>query len=329
MYRLLTLLLACVTLVGAQPATAGNGGETAPVVTLVLASEAEVAGTAIRLGDIASVHAEDAYLASQVAETSLGYAPAPGYSRLLVNHQIGMELQRAFPRVAWVFKGERATRVWPRTERITAQEIQSAAAMQLEIAAAGRDVEFELASPLADVLIPFVEEGATLRVEPQEARLATGRLSVPVLIDVQGEPFRRVNTVWSVRLYQSLPVPIRSIVAGEVLTDSLFETRRVLLDRRTAGTPLPVASLRGATAARNLGPEHPVTDQDIHRPVVVRSGEGLMVEVSKGAVSARVVGIAVGSGAVGDRIPVRLRDSGREMLARVVSAELARVELGR
>ena len=54
-----------------------------------------------------------------------------------------------------------------------------------------------------------------------------------------------------------------------------------------------------------------------------------MVEVSKGAVSARVVGIAVGSGAVGDRIPVRLRDSGREMLARVVSAELARVELGR
>ncbi|MEO0651328.1 MAG: flagellar basal body P-ring formation chaperone FlgA, partial [Planctomycetota bacterium] len=144
-----------------------------------------------------------------------------------------------------------------------------------------------------------------------------------------GKPYRRVNTIWDVRVYQTLPVPGRAVVAGEVLSDSLFHTSRVLLNRGTSGTPLPLVALRGATAARNLTAGQPVTEQDIHRPVVVRSGEGLMVEVRKGAVSARVVGVAVGSGAVGDRIPVRLRDTGREMLARVSSSELAIVELGR
>jgi flagella basal body P-ring formation protein FlgA len=114
-----------------------------------------------------------------------------------------------------------------------------------------------------------------------------------------------------------------------VLTPSLFEQRRVLLDTLVGGPPLPVVALRGATAARKLEPGRPVTERDIHRPVVIRAGEGLMVEVSKGAVSARVVGLAIGSGAIGERIPVRLRDTGREMLAVVVSSELARVELGR
>lgn len=326
MIRRLNLLIALVATLAA-PAHAGVEG--APVVTVVLPAEAEVSGTSLRLDDVASVLTADPALAAAVAATDLGYAPAPGYSRLLQNHQIGAELQRAHPHVAWVFKGERATRVWPAVERIAGDRLLEAASNALRLAARGRDIEFESAAPVTELVIPRSAAGARLEVEPQDARLTSGRLSVPVIVRLDGQAYRRVNTVWNVRVFQTLPVLVRSVVPGEVLSESLFETRRVLLDNLVGANPLPLASLRGATAARKLEANQPVNEQDIHRPVVIRAGEDLMVEIAKGAVSARVMGLAIGSGAVGDRISVRLVDTGREMLATVVSSEMARVELGR
>lgn len=297
-------------------------------VTIVLPSEAHVAGTTIVLGEIADVVATDVRLARAVETVAIGYAPAPGYSRLLHNHQIGVELRKAFPDVTWTFKGQPSTRVWPLVHTVAGERIADAARAEVGRAANGLDVEFDLAAPVADLRVPGTGHSVGLRAQLDVARLSTGGLSVPVDVLVDGETYRTIYTTWDVRVWQELPVVGRTVEAGEVLTASLFETRRVLLDGRTSSMPVPMDLITGSTAARHLRQGQIVTDQDVHRPVAVRAGDQVFVEVVKGAISARVIGTAIDSGALRDRILIRLDGSGREMLGTIQSAELVRVQLG-
>lgn len=299
-----------------------------PGVTIVLPHRADVFGTEIVVGEIADVLSDDVVLARAVETTAIGYAPAPGYSRLLQNHQIGLELQKAFPDVTWTFKGQVATRVWPVVYTVPSQELEAAALAEVEAAASGLDADYVLSSPIADLRVPGVQSGVSLRGALELAQLTTGGLTVPVQVLLDGQVYRTINTTWNVKVWQQLPVVGRPVIAGEPLSPSLFETRRVLLDGRTKSKPVALDLIAGATAARALRTGQVVTEADVHRPVAVRSGDVIFIEVAKGAVTARVVGTALASGALRDRVIVRLDASGREMLGTVVSPELVRVELG-
>ncbi|QDU70083.1 flagellar basal body P-ring formation chaperone FlgA [Engelhardtia mirabilis] len=297
-------------------------------VTVVLPAEARVTGTQIVLGEIADVVADDAQLARAVEEVRIGYAPAPGYSRLLRNDQIGLELQKAFPDVTWTFKGQPATRIWPVVHTISADSLVAAARAELSAASIGLDVEYVLSSQLQDVRVPGLENAFRLRGALDRPTLETGGLTVPVQVLLNGEVYRTVHTTWDVKVWQELPVLARRTVAGEPLSASLFETRRVLLDPRNEGQPVPMALITGSTAARTLREGQVVTAADVHRPIAIRSGDAVFVEVVRGSVTARVIGTAIGSGSLRDKVLVRLDLSGREMLGTVESSELVRVELG-
>jgi flagella basal body P-ring formation protein FlgA len=327
--RLLPLWLRLAALLALAVAPSAAEAPAPLVVTVILPLEARVDGTQIELGAIAEVRCENPQVAERVAATSLGYAPSPGYSRLLQNHEIGALLQQAHPQFSWIFQGQRATRVWPNTRLIAGAALADAALAALQRGAGARDVVFRLAAPVADLELPAGPLEPELSVEPQDNRIATGQLHVPVRIVYGGTPYRTVNTVFQVEVWQELPVAVREVLAGEVLVPSLFERRRVLLDQRVATPPLPIAALTGATAARNLRAGQPVTAGDVHHPVAVRAGDTVFVEVVKGAVSARVTGVLVASAALGERVLVRLTGSGREMLSTVISSELVQIQLGR
>ena len=80
-------------------------------VTVSLPMEADVHGTEILLGDVATISGEDAAEVSAVEGLSLGYAPAPGYSRLLQRHRLEQLVDRKLPDVVIAFRGEPACRV--------------------------------------------------------------------------------------------------------------------------------------------------------------------------------------------------------------------------
>ncbi|HKX46478.1 MAG TPA: hypothetical protein VJP77_07230, partial [Planctomycetota bacterium] len=90
-------------------------------VTVVLPPEATITGASIRLGDVAVVRSDDAAEAARFADFDLGFAPSPGFSRLLEDRWIGDRLHAAWPEVTIEFHGARAVRVWPRVERVSGE----------------------------------------------------------------------------------------------------------------------------------------------------------------------------------------------------------------
>ena len=295
-------------------------------LSIALAPEARVRGTEIRLGDVAAIEGADAALVARARALELGYAPAPGYSRLLELERIAAQVERELGPPA--FAGSRACRVWPLAERVSAETLRAAAAAELARALEGVDATSE---PIGNALETVVPQGlapAGLRVRPVVRPSYSGVVSVPVEVLVDGSAYHTVWTSWRVQIYQTLPVLARPVSAGEQLTPELFQNRRVAVDGPGAGRALVGPLVLGAVAARDLCAGAPVTSLDVHRPIAVRAGDMVSLEVRSGAVSARVAAVARHSGAIGDRVRVAPQNGGEELVGLLVARELVRIELG-
>ena len=295
-------------------------------VTVLLPMEATARGTELTLGEIATVTGADAAVVERVELVDLGYAPQPGFSRLLYAHRIQQTLARALPGVQVRMVGESAIRVRPEVERIASVWIRAAAEAELARIFAERDVTYRPHDEIADVTVPAGSAPTVLRARLDTLEPKTGTIAVPVAIVVDGEPYRTVWSNWEVVRWETLPVLKRAVRGGQRLQPYDLEGRRVRVEV-TQRKALPASLLAGAIAARDLKAGAPVTEGDVHRPAVVSQGDGLYLEVRKGAVSARVAATALESGAVGDRIRVRATGSGLERFAVIVSGDLARINL--
>lgn len=294
-------------------------------VRVTLPVEARVSGVEIRLGDIAQVSGSDAHEVARVRAVPLGYAPAPGYSRLLNALRIAEEVGTHAPGVSLVFDGVGACRVWPQVERLTGARIDEAARAALERAFAGRDVTFAPVQAAADLELPKGERPAELRAQIQSAEARPGRVGVTVQVAVDGANWRNVLTSWDVSEWQMRPVLVREVAAGETLQAAMLETRRVSVTRDEA---LSTEHLIGARVARALPEGSALYEGDVVRELLVKSGGSLLLEVRRGAVTARVPAVAEQDGALGDEVRVRPSNGSRSLQARVVGRDTARVDMG-
>ena len=96
-------------------------------VTVTLPMEAHVRGTEVELGEIAEISGADTSVVASLRALELGYAPAPGYSRLFAARKIQEILSRKAPRVRVCFAGQPACRVYPEVTEISGTEIATAA----------------------------------------------------------------------------------------------------------------------------------------------------------------------------------------------------------
>ena len=303
----------------------GMGGSSSATVTLSL--EARVRGTEIELGEIAQVAGLDPALVESVRGLELGYAPAPGYSRLVTLDRIRDALARTLPDVNVRLDGERACRVWPEVEEIRPESIQQTAHLELLRAFADREAVFTLDDPITRVLVPAGATTAQLAARAPTTELASGLVDVPVEIQVEGARYRTVWTTWRVDVWETRPVLARAVRAGEELSPDLFQRSRVKVTKDSRPAPLDPRATLGSVATRDLAPGELVTSLDVHRPAAVVLGSQLFLRVKRGAIEARVSVLALDSGAVGDRVRVKTIDSGKELTAFVTGRDQCEIAL--
>jgi flagella basal body P-ring formation protein FlgA len=296
-------------------------------VTVTLPMETKVRGTEIRLGEVARVSGDEAELVRRVEDVELGYAPSPGYSRLITTERVLEALRRALPDVDVRLAGERACRVWPETLEIVEDEVRAEALAALSRHFAGADAGFELAEPFARVVVPAGARAHRLRATVK-AEIASGVIGVPVEVLVDDVPYRTLWTSWRVDVWSTLSVLERDVKAGQALSPKNFTRARVRVTGAGREKPLSELELDGAVAAHDLPGGTVVRAIDVHRPTVVTAQASLFLRVRKGAIEARVPATALESGAIGDRIRVRTVDSGQELGAVVRSRDLVEVDLG-
>ena len=142
-------------------------------VTVTLPKEARITGTEITVGQVARVTGDDAAEVERVQAASLGYAPAPGYTRVLLapriatrlSQELGLELGSGLS-----VEGADRCVVTPLTHRVTVQELRAKAASALRKLLQGVDAHFEPSGRLVDIEVPEAREAVVLRSNPRRPR---------------------------------------------------------------------------------------------------------------------------------------------------------------
>lgn len=299
-------------------------------VSLTLPATSEARGTELVLGEVCRVAGADAEEVARVAALSLGYAPAPGYTRLLEAWRLRQIVERAAPGVQIELVGAPACRVSPATERVAGAAVEAAARAELERRLATLDAAAHLLTPVADLSVPAGAAAPELQSVLDPTQGLAGNVSVPVRVLVDGDVYRTIWTRWSVELWAEHSVLVHDVAAGTLIGAEMLATRRLEVSSATlrpGARILGQALLVGAMAAHDLVAGRPLTDLDVQRPTLVRAGDTIFLDVKKGPVNARIGAVAEEDGALGDRIEVTLHGSGRLMKASVVSRDAVRIDL--
>lgn len=293
-----------------------------------LKPEAQAHGTEVVLSEVAAVRGDDAELVARASALSIGYTPSPGFSRRLDRWALQRELAQALPSVDVAFAGAEACRILPATRTVTSTELVAAARARLVEAFSAGDVTCEEQPGTGDAVVPAGHEGYELRARLDPGAPSSGLVSVPVEVLVDGELYRTIYTSWKVEAWREAPVLVRDVGAGERMTIADFQRRRVRIGVATEQAFLTEAAADGAIAVRGLPAGSVVRQLDVRRPLLVRRGDTVQLQVKKGNIRATSTAVAADDGYLGDKIRV-VTPSQRELRAVILGRELVGLELQR
>lgn len=296
-------------------------------LTLELPAEVRVRGLEMTLGEVATVTGADATTVADVRALELGYAPAPGFQRVLDAARLQALVARSFPDVALSLAGSPRCRVLAATATVTPAELIAEARDALGARFGGKDFELDLQNELAELEVPEPRQGIVLEAALAASEHGVGTWSVPVRVLVDGELYRTVFTSWHVSRWERRQVLARPIRAGEVIRLEDVETRRVRVATGPEASPLAEGAFGHAVATRDLPAGAVVTERDVERTTVLRRGDAVSLEILRGGVQVRALAVALADGRVGDRIRVRCEKTSRELVAVVRSRQLVVLEL--
>ncbi len=319
MIAILTTLLLSVPVANLAPES---------TITVALPAEATVSGSEMTLGEIAVITGELEGEVQDVKDFALGYAPSPGYSRVIQSWRVEQQLAKEFPSLQISFTGKDTCRVWPRTAVISPRELVAAARKSLEGQEFGRDLEVSFRGELASETVPAGHFSRSVVGKPARGVASSGKVNVPVEILIDGEKYRTVWVTFDVTLYAELPVLRRAIPLGGRIKTSDVVMRRIEVSAGNTKDILQPSMLVGAIARRALANGQPVSARDVEREVAVKEGETVALEVSNGLVLVNTKVIALSSGFVGEVIPVRTLSTGKELTAIVTEAGHLKLRLG-
>jgi flagellar basal body P-ring formation protein FlgA len=294
-------------------------------VRIELPTETRVRGAELSVGSVAHVSGDDPLEVERVRAVRLGYAPAPGHSRLLNALRIAQDVQSQAAGIDLVFAGAAACRVWPQVQTLSGKAIEAVAHAELSRRLADRDATFELVQAVLDLEVPVGETAPDMQARLAAMDVTPGQVNVPVQIAVDGGVWRNVITTWRVQEWQVCPVLVAPAAAGETIRAEMIERRRVPVE---AGDALDEARLIGGRLTRAIEAGRALRSPDVLREVLVQPGAAVFLEIRHGAVSAKVPASAEEAGSRGDRIRVRLEGSGRTLQATVLGRDLVRIDMG-
>jgi len=128
-----------------------------------------------------------------------------------------------------------------------------------------------------------------------------------------------VHVPAQVTIYQEIPVAIRDIARGEVISQAHMTTSLVNISSiRQAFLP-EASAIFGREAKRNIAKGEPFKSAMLDAPTVVKRGEIVMLESLAGSIKVSSAGTAMVDGRIGQKIRVRNNSSERIISGIVVS----------
>jgi flagella basal body P-ring formation protein FlgA len=138
---------------------------------------------------------------------------------------------------------------------------------------------------------------------------------------------RRIHSEFAFNLFARLAFAARRLKRGESLAaqDVIVRTAE-LKPSDLGGLIFRPDRIIGWETTRTISAETALRWRDLRTPAAVREGDGVELIVHAGAAQIRATATALQSGSPGERIWVRLEESGRRLQARVVEGGIVMLE---
>ena len=296
-------------------------------VSIALPSEATSSGMEISVNEIATVEGDDAAEVERVRAASLGYAPAPGYHRILRADLLKASLRQSLPDIEVTITGAPRCRVTSATTTVLGTRVTAEASQALRAALTGMDAEARPTMDLPDLVLPASDDEPRLRTSFRIDRVFPGKVQVPVEVWIGDRLYRTIQVRFEVTVWKRQAVLKQAVPAGTELTPGMFKVIRAQVTSGSGLQSLELDEIPGSVANRAMAAGATLSERDVKRITLVRRGDLVQVAVKNRGVTVKDVGEAQSNGRMGERVRVQLRSSGVELLAVVRGPKLLEVRI--
>ncbi len=274
-----------------------------------LRAEAIIESSQVTLGDLFDE------LPPHQAATAIARAPALGQSVSLDARWL-IRLARAHG-IDWDASLSPARIVVSRpSHRLDRATITAAVRASLAVDLFGERFELTFDNRTLEAHLP-IEEAPTIAVDNLTFDPASGRFAGTVVAPAGQTPVVRIAVSGRATRILEVPVLLRRLRPGEVISDADIGTIDMAANRVANDVALDAADLEGLSPRRSLAANAPVRLTDLRRPVVVHRGEAVTMLLRSGALTISARGKALEDGARNALVRVVNTDSNRTIEAEV------------
>lgn len=256
------------------------------------------------------------------ADRAIGPSPDPGGRIIVESAQLGA-IARQFD-VDWRPSGTADRIVLERPGRPFPRE-QTLAALRVALAVSGVSADADVEMPgYTPVLVP-PEVRATAEVGQLDYNATTGQFTAVLSVTAAGMSPGHARLSGRVLDVVELPVTVRRLGPGDVIGAADIQLARLHANAVRADVALVPAQVVGMALRHPVGPGAPLLLADLARPQAVQKGESVQMQLQSPGISVSAQGVAMDSGAVGERVRVLNVSSRAVVEAEVLSSGHVRV----
>lgn len=277
------------------------------IVALALAAVfTSTAAAEVRLHENPSVHGRQITVGDIFSDTGtarrgqIGPAPAPGKTVVFNSRQLAA-IARAYG-LAWKPKNRSQVVVISSAMRfVEKREVTNAIVHELTRLDVPGKIRVELTgrASFPRILVPNDAPGP--RLTQIEFDRQTGRLYATVAVSGRDNEFRfqgRAETT------VEIPVVTRTFKRGETVSDADIDWQKVQLSGIPSDLIMQSAELSGMSVRRTLRAGKPIRDRDLRKPILVRKGRPVVMQLVLPGMKLRGSGRALADAAKGETVQI-------------------------
>lgn len=127
------------------------------------------------------------------------------------------------------------------------------------------------------------------------------------------------------KCFVMVPVAAKYIKFGDIIQESDITTQKVLSSDIEKENASEIAQVVGMQAKKYIAVGKMIKIAEIASPNVIKPNDPVNVIYSSGPINLKTVGVAMGSGAVGDMIKVKNESSGAILLGQIINKNTVKV----
>jgi flagella basal body P-ring formation protein FlgA len=166
----------------------------------------------------------------------------------------------------------------------------------------------------------------TYEVIPRTRQLAPGRVSLTVIVHVDGKPVRRILTSATLSMTRSVVVAAVPLARNQTIKGTDVRLAAVDLAQIPDDATTDLQDVIGKRVRRNVSLGTPLHDRLVEAPIVIARGAVVMIVAQSSSVSVTVQGQAKEDGSIGEQIRVLNLSSGKEVYAKVLDENTVHVD---